>query len=153
MSRLCILLIDKELSAYPSINHWMRLIDMIYILFFVNGTDKRTLWSSLYAIFFISFLLLTDLLLQYAVVALYGKIFQVYATDVAGFTNNEAVSIRKLFARAYGRSHLITYGHAYAIVRVSFTLIEATAAPTLTKGKLTFQLLLHMFTNSAVRST
>jgi len=64
-----------------------------------------------------------------AAVALHGKSFKVFAVDVAGFTNEEAIHLLKHFAGAYCRSQHIAYSHAYAIItrRVSFILMKHLA--------------------------
>lgn len=64
-----------------------------------------------------------------AAVALHGKTFKVFAVDVAGFTNMEAIHILKLLTGAYCRTHHITFSHAYTIItrRVSFILMKHLA--------------------------
>ena len=62
-------------------------------------------------------------------IALHGKDFRVFAVDVAGFTNHEAILVLKQLAGAYGRTQHIAYSHAYAIItrRVSFILMKQLA--------------------------
>jgi hypothetical protein len=70
-------------------------------------------------------------------VALHGKSFKVFAVDVAGFTNYEAIHILKQLAGAYCATNCIAYSHAYAIItrRVSFILMKHLAHQLLQAGE------------------
>lgn len=62
-------------------------------------------------------------------VAIHGKAFKVFAVDVAGFSNAEAVHLLRYLAGAYCRSQHIDYSHAFSIItrRVSFILMKHLA--------------------------
>ena len=64
-----------------------------------------------------------------AAVAIHGKAFKVFAVDVAGFSNTEAIHLLRYLTEAYCRSHHIAYSHAYSIItrRVSFVLMKHLA--------------------------
>jgi hypothetical protein len=63
------------------------------------------------------------------VISLHSKSFKVFAVDVAGFTNNEAIDIVRHFAVAYARTHEAAFSHAYSILlrRVSFLIMKQLA--------------------------
>ena len=50
------------------------------------------------------------------VISLHTKSFKVFAVDVAGFTNSEAVDLVRRIAIAYARTHETAYSHAYSIM-------------------------------------
>ena len=60
------------------------------------------------------------------VISLHAKSFKVFAVDVAGFTNSEAIDIIRDLAVGYARTHEAAFSHAYSLMlrRVSFLIMK-----------------------------